>query len=237
MGFRNQGRTPVSLDSPVQGGQTGKADMSDNEQEEQRTSWNDFYLRHPDPENDPWPAEYARHLPKNQRFRVLDIGCGSGSHFPWYLNQGWQVTAFDYSSSAVDLVRSRYPSVDARVLDLRRPLPFDPGEFHLLVADLCLHYFHWELTRSIIAELRRVAATDAVLLGRVNSVNDTRYGSGRGREIEPGFFDYRGRLKRFFTREMVPDMLAGCFRLEGQCEKELTRYGGGKWVWEFCANA
>jgi hypothetical protein len=49
-----------------------------------------------------------------------------------------------------------------------------------MIADLSLHYFSWDETKKIVNEIKRVLKEDGFLLVRVNSVNDTNYGAGKG---------------------------------------------------------
>ncbi len=41
-----------------------------------------------------------------------------------------------------------------------------------------------------LREIRRILRTGGCLLARVSSVNDTAYGAGGGREIEPRFYNH-----------------------------------------------
>ncbi len=66
-----------------------------------------------------------RNLPPG--WRAITIGCGLGDDAEVLARQGFRVTAFDISPSAIDMCRQRYPesAVDYRVADL-----FDnPGEW------------------------------------------------------------------------------------------------------------
>lgn len=57
--------------------------------------------------------------------RALDLACGTGRHAALLARHGWQVTAVDSSRAAIERLRSREPSIDARVADLER------GEFEI----------------------------------------------------------------------------------------------------------
>lgn len=69
---------------------------------------------------------------------ALDLGCGAGGDTIWLARQGWQVTAVDISSAAVERVRarSRQLGIDGRVTgeqhDLARSFP--DGQFDLISA-------------------------------------------------------------------------------------------------------
>ena len=56
--------------------------------------------------------------------RALDLACGEGRNARWLAEQGWQVTAMDFSPVAVDKGRQVAPTVDWQVGDvLSSPLP------------------------------------------------------------------------------------------------------------------
>jgi SAM-dependent methyltransferase len=77
--------------------------------------------------------------------RALDLACGEGRNARWLAERGWQVTAIDWSSVAVDKGRRTTEAVDWQVGDaLTAPLPDD---LDLVV----LAYFQ------VVAEARRTA--------------------------------------------------------------------------------
>ncbi|MEU8376334.1 MULTISPECIES: class I SAM-dependent methyltransferase [unclassified Micromonospora] len=69
---------------------------------------------------------------------ALDLGCGAGGDTIWLARHGWQVTAVDISTAAVERVwaRARQLGVDGRVTgeqhDLARSFP--DGQFDLISA-------------------------------------------------------------------------------------------------------
>jgi len=56
--------------------------------------------------------------------RALDLACGAGSNALWLASRGWQVTAVDGSSVAIDILRQRADqrelTIDTRVADLEK---------------------------------------------------------------------------------------------------------------------
>lgn len=65
----------------------------------------------------------AAHSLDGQRKRALVVGCGLGDDAEELASRGFQVNAFDVSSTAVDWCRRRFPktSVDYQVADLLHP--------------------------------------------------------------------------------------------------------------------
>jgi ubiquinone/menaquinone biosynthesis C-methylase UbiE len=87
--------------------------------------------------------------------RVLDVGCGSGVLSAWLVEQGARVVAADKSSTMLAATRNRLGERAAiHQLDLSDPLPFEDGEFDLVVASLVLHYL--EDWRDPLGEFWRV---------------------------------------------------------------------------------
>jgi len=77
--------------------------------------------------------------------RALDLACGEGRNARWLAERGWQVTALDWSSVAVEKGRQTTEAVDWQVGDaLSAPLPTD---LDLVV----LAYFQ------VVADARRTA--------------------------------------------------------------------------------
>jgi SAM-dependent methyltransferase len=87
--------------------------------------------------------------------RALDLGSGEGRNAVWLAEGGWQVTAVDFSSVALDkarrLAQARGVTVDWVLADLRGYRP-EPGAYHLVL----VAYLH-------LSPLERVA----VLAGAV----------------------------------------------------------------------
>lgn len=130
--------------------------------------------------------------------------CGSRRDSRYLTGLGIDLIATDYSQPALEICRQNAPLADLRRLDLRDPFPLDEGQFPVILASLCRHYFPWRQTEAIMAEIRRCLKPGGYLLLRVNSTGDMHYGAAGHRELEPGRYDVEGELKRFFNREAVP---------------------------------
>lgn len=75
-----------------------------------------------------WSAEpnqfVEQELADLQPGRALDLACGEGRNARWLAEGGWQVTAMDFSSVAVDKGRNLHDAIDWQVGDaLRAKLP------------------------------------------------------------------------------------------------------------------
>ena len=161
----------------------------------------------------------------------LDLGCGNGNNLPFLINRNATVYACDYSKAAIHLLGSKFPVVQPRVLDMRDPLPFASEWFDVIVCDLSLHYFSKTMTERIIQELNRVLKPQGLMFVRVNSVLDVLHGFGKGEVIEPHFFLFDGRYKRFFDSHDIDAYFGKVFRIEVKKENITTR-SKEKYLWE-----
>ena len=102
--------------------------------------------------------------------RVLEVGGGEGELAERIANElGIEVIGVDQSEGMVEIQRSK--GVDARVGDVRA-LPFDDGEFDLVVAAWML--YHVEDLDRALAELARVLEPGGTLVATTNSMAHMR---------------------------------------------------------------
>jgi SAM-dependent methyltransferase len=102
--------------------------------------WNERYISGDrakedlEPPPNPLLAETASKLPAG---KALDLACGTGRNAVWLAERGWQVTAVDGSSAAIDLLRQRAAksgvSVHTQVADLETDeFRIEPGSWSLI---------------------------------------------------------------------------------------------------------
>ena len=110
----------------------------------------------------------------------------------------------DFSNSAINQVKKI--NNNTLLFDMsnnKQWKKFKNNSFSTIIANLTLHYFDDETTNMIMNEIKRVLTPTGILIARVNSNLDTKFGAGDGIEIEPNFYRNleRGIDKRFFTHE------------------------------------
>ena len=164
---------------------------------------------------------------------ILELGCGGGLDTRWLVREGFaDVTAIDVSLEALAACARAAPSARRVCHDLREPLPFSDGQFGVVLASLCLHYFAWDKTQEIVSEIRRCLSKEGVMLCRLNSTRDVHHGAVGYPEISHHYFDVGGNPKRFFDEEDVMRLFdAGWERLSMR-EATIDRYEKSKTVWE-----
>lgn len=111
-------------------------------------------------DNSPWNAHYERPaslalVGNVTGLRVLDAGCGAGSHSAALLERGAIVTGLDKSPGLLAVARVRLGAgVSLHQADLAEALPFVDGAFDVILASLVLHYLpDWQPT---LREFRRI---------------------------------------------------------------------------------
>ena len=84
---------------------------------------------------------------------ALDVACGAGRHALWLAGRGWQVTAADASSAALELV-GRFDNngrIQTLLVDLEAEGVEVPGEFGLVVQALFLWRPLWPAILAAVA--------------------------------------------------------------------------------------
>ncbi len=200
--------------------------------------WDSTYEKHSDEPitYDNWLDKYQSIL-SNCHTNVLDLGCGTGNDTLYLVEHGYKVISCDYSKVALDILKKNIPSAETELVDISKPLPFSDNCFDIIVADLSLHYFDDETTKSIMKEIRRILSPSGYLLARVNSTNDINYGAAQGEKIDTNYYYVDGYNKRFFD---IDDAIK-YFSIIGDpkvVEADMTRYEKPKKVLEIsvCKN-
>lgn len=200
----------------------------------QKTHWNQYYSNKQgdltEYQYDAWLEKY-RNLLKGKK--VIDLGSGIGNDSKMLVEQGIQVHACDFSKEALKILQQNLSTVPCTCIDMTKKIPFEDASFDVVVADLSLHYFTWEVTVGIVAEIARILTMDGSLLLRVNSMNDVKYGAGQGMELEKHLYLVQEKLKRFFTKEDLLKLLTD-WKIKYIEEYTNWRFEHGKVMWEVC---
>ncbi|MGD8520344.1 MAG: class I SAM-dependent methyltransferase [Desulfobacterales bacterium] len=120
-------------------------------------------------EDDPWLKGWLRLVPRRESRHALDVGCGFGQNTRLLLDQGFEVSAIDISERALELCRREAPQARVERADIRESLPFSSGCFELIVANLSLHYFPWDMTEAIVIDVANRLVPGGLFAGRFNS--------------------------------------------------------------------
>jgi len=89
---------------------------------------------------------------------ALDLASGPGRNALYLAERGWRVTAVDGSSTAIELLRGKNPSIDARLADL------ETGEFELTPRGFDLVLSCYYLQRSLIPAMQSALREGGLLI-------------------------------------------------------------------------
>jgi len=146
--------------------------------------------------------------------KVLDLGCGQGRDTFLFARSDLQVTALDYSETAVSALREKAAaaglsaSIDAQAYDVRQPLPFQEASFdacysHML---LCMELSTAEIA-FILGEIHRVLRPGGMALYSVRSSFDKHYRVGK--HLREEIYEIGGFVVHFFTEEKIRKLAKG----------------------------
>lgn len=121
-------------------------------------------------------------LPPSPSWRVLDVGCGTGTGMIPYLESGCSVSGVDVSEAMLEKAEERVGDRGDLRLGNGSTLPYPDGNFDLVTTSMVLHEVPEEARAAFVAEMARVARPDGRLM-----VTDFRFGSLRG---------WKGRVTR-----------------------------------------
>lgn len=145
--------------------------------------------------------------------RVIDVGCGTGTHLALYAERGCDVTGVDRDGRMLERAGRRLGPEAHLVEGDATALPFDDGDFDLAVTMLMLHEMDPDTRRAALAELLRVG--DRVLVIDHHPAHD---GTLRGHSIRflatgieriAGGDHYRN-YRRFLGSGGIPALAVGC---------------------------
>jgi SAM-dependent methyltransferase len=147
------------------------------------------------------------------------------------LAAGLTVVGIDRSRSAIAEARRACPLGTFYEQDVRESFPEGAGQ-RAIVASLVLHYFTWDETSALVAQLLHRLQPDGVLLLRVNSTEDHGYGASGYPEIGPNYYLVDGQPKRFFARDDLDRLFGAGWKFLHVGHQIIHRYAKPKAVWE-----
>jgi tellurite methyltransferase len=105
----------------------------------------------------------------DRRRRVLDAGCGGGRNLPFFIAQGFAISAIDADRASVAAVRRLAPQADVRVGELDA-LPWHAGAFDAVICSAVLHFARDETHfDAMMRELWRVLDRGGLFFARLAS--------------------------------------------------------------------
>jgi tellurite methyltransferase len=130
---------------------------------------------------------------------LLDLGCGDGRDSIYFSSKGLNVTALDFSSSAINNLTSQNPRFRCILGDIR-DIGFKEKTFDVVYSHLSLQYFDDKTTDKIFENIYKILVNNGLFFIKCKSVNDGLY--GQGEKIEEDLF-MSEHLRHFFSKEYM----------------------------------
>lgn len=168
-------------------------------------------------------------MKKNDLKNVLEMGCGQGRDCLFFASKNLKVTAMDHSQIAINglLEKSKQKNlhVNARVCDMKKPLPFDDGMFDAVYSHMLFSMrFTADELRFLFQEVNRVLKGNGFHFFSVRNHNDKFY--DKGTKIDDEVYDINGFQIRFFTTHDIENLVKGfkIFEIKEEYEEPATLY-------------
>ena len=181
---------------------------------------------------DMWLDKYIDYIVSAKK-TIIDLGCGIGNDTLFIKSCGKEVLSIDYSDEALKIINQNVEGANTLKMNFEDEWLLKKESADLIIANLSLHYFNTETTLKIINSIRDTLVDGGILIVRVNSINDTNYGSSSLDEIEPHYYEAMNIKKRFFDREDIDFFFSDFKVLNCKEENILSRvHDKKKIVWE-----
>jgi SAM-dependent methyltransferase len=146
---------------------------------------------------------------------ILSLGSGPGLDEVYFAEHGYQVTASDFSKNSVNHIqglarKGGLSNLDAILLDLTQPFPFEDSSLDAVYAHMCLHYFSNQEMETLLKEISRVLRPGGFFLMLTRSVEDWKFtGASTSKKTseEDTLQDSRGLKARFYSEASLSDLV------------------------------
>ncbi len=102
--------------------------------------------------------------PPSQGMRVLDVGCGTGTHLDLYQLGGCQVFGIDSSKAMLDMARQKLGQRATLHLGNAAEMPYEDKFFDLILITLVLHEMPNTVRSAVVREIKRIVKPGGQIL-------------------------------------------------------------------------
>ena len=140
---------------------------------------------------------------------VLDLGAGDGKDSIEFAKHGYHVTSVDFSSIGIsqleEAAKKLNLKVTGKIADLEK-LELPENSYDVIYSNLGLHFFDDKTTRSIFTRIHKALRKNGMIFINAKAVTDDHY--GKGEQIGPDTYKYKGQLRHFFSDNYMRGLLS-----------------------------
>ena len=141
--------------------------------------------------------EFIKLLPKNAK--ILDVGCGPGRDAKFFLNQGFEVVAIDFSNEMLKIAKKVAPKVKFIRSDFRN-LKLPKNSFDGIWSYFSLLHLKRGEMHSLLSSLNKILKNNGILFIATQE--------GKGEVIEPENLDNHYQIyKTFYSKEELSQLV------------------------------
>ncbi len=138
---------------------------------------------------------------------VLDLGCGTGRHSFFLVENGFDVYGGDVSETAVNIIREK-GSVKVSVFS-KEEIPFEDNFFDIIIITNVLSHSLIKDIKDSIKEIDRVLKKDGLVVFCDLSADDANF--GKGKKVEENTYSEIPELldkcvHHFFTKQEIEEL-------------------------------
>ena len=135
--------------------------------------------------------------------KMLDLGCGQGQDALFFTENGYTITALDFSQQA--LASFNHSKIKKVSGDMRNLSQFKDDSFDIVYSSFSMHFFRLEELHIIFKEIHRILKPNSFLMFIAKNKKDKYY--GKGERIDNETFIHEGMLRYFFTEPILKQLL------------------------------
>lgn len=215
-------------------------------------TWQDIYAAGEQLNRYPYDfivSSYFRYRPRREesRPRVLDLGCGAGNHALFFAENGADVLAVDFSTSALDVVKQRAAEknlterVTCKQVDFEN-FDLDDNGFDIVIDRLAVSHVSAIHADTIYNKLVDMMSPGAVLLSNLFTDGHSHKDYGRYDEKQELWLDFSDgifehlKCASFYDEPAVRNLLRGyeLISLVRESSADLIA-GDNKEIWKIIA--
>ena len=174
----------------------------------QEELWDEFYSKN----RTAWRGNTT--VPIRVTGKALDLGCGNGKTVSTLIDGGFEVTGIDFSETAIQQCRERFPRAEFVVGSIDK-LPFPDSTFDFVTAVHVLEHLDDAQLSTTVGEVSRVLKDGGFVFIRSFTGRDMRSEKRSDSDI----------FYRFYEVEDIVDAFKGFSVVSAELKEERTRFG------------